>query len=134
MRSPRDPISVDFKTAKVYDTGGQLMISGPNEADVKEALEMLVKEDGARTVAAPAQVGSKWVAACTHPIHTSEECEVRREGWKIVIAGPSEQAVALRTEQLKERGALIVEPPYQQDGHWVAVLDEGGLQDLMHFD
>jgi hypothetical protein len=59
---------------------------------------------------------------------------VRRDGWKIVVAGPSEQAVALKLQQLKERGALIVEPPNAQDGRWVAVLDEGGLQGLMHLD
>jgi len=127
-------VSVDFKSARVYDTGGQLMISGPDENDVREALDMLVYEDGARVVSAPTLVGSKWVAACTHPVHSREICEVQREGWKIVVSGPSEQAVTLKVEQLRDRGAKIVETPYLQDDRWVALLDEGGLQDLMHFD
>jgi len=132
--SSQEMISVDFKSARVYDTGGQLMISGPDENDVREALDMLVHEDGARVVSAPAQVGSKWVAACTHPVHSREICEVHREGWKIVVSGPSEQAVTFKVQQLRERGAKVVETPYLQDDRWVALLDEGGLQDLMHFD
>lgn len=133
--SPQEVISVDFKSARVYDTGGQLMISGPNEQDVREALEMLVHEDGARIVSAPSRVGAKWVAACTHPVHSQEVCEVHRDGWKIVVTGPSEHAVTFKVQQLRERGAKVVETPYLEDEHrWVALLDEGGVQDVMHLD
>jgi len=136
MKSPpQEIVSVEFKSAKVYDTGVQLMISGPNEQDVRDALDMLVHEDGARVVYAPARVGANWVAACTHPVHSQDVCEVHRDGWKIVVTGPSEQAVTFKVQQLRERGAKIVETPYLEDEHrWVALLDEGGQHDLMQFD
>jgi len=123
--------SVDFKSAKVYDMRGQLMIAGPNEHDVQEALDVLVNEDGAQVVSTPAKVGEEWVAECTHPV--DDGCEVRHEGWKVVITGPSEEAVTIKVQEMTARGALIVEPPHQVGDRWAALLHEAGLRGQMRF-
>ena len=126
-----DMISVDFKSATVYDMGRQLMISGPSERDVKEALDMLVNEDGAEIVSAPARVGEHWVAECTHPM--ADGCEVRHEGWKIIITGHSEEAVRSRAQQLTARGALMVEQTHFAGDRWAALLHEAGLRAQRRF-
>lgn len=122
----QDMISVDFKSATVYDTGVQLMITGPKEYDVREALEMLVGEDGAQIVSAPTRVGGQWVAECTRP--SDDGCEVRQDKWKLLVTGPSEDAVRLKVQQLTSRGALVIEPPHQAGHRWAALLHEAGLR------
>lgn len=124
--APQEMTSVEFKSATVYDTGVQLMITGPNENDVREALEMLVNEDGAKVISAPARVGAQWVAECTRP--SDDGCEVRQEKWKLVVMGPSEEAVKRKVQQLTSRGALILEPPHWTGDRWAALLHEAGLR------
>ena len=123
---PQDIISVDFKSATVYDTGVQLMITGPKEDDVREALAMLVGEDGAQLVSEPIKAGGQWVAECTRP--RDDGCEVRQDKWKLVVTGPTEDAVRLKVQQLTSRGALVIEPPHLAGQRWAALLHEAGLR------
>lgn len=124
--APQDITSVEFKSATVYDTGVQLMITGPSENDVGEALAMLVNEDGAKVISPPSKVGTHWVAECTRP--SDNGCEVRKEKWKLVVTGPSEEAVKNRVQHLISRGALILEPPHWTGDRWAALLHEAGLR------
>jgi hypothetical protein len=127
-----DETAVTFKTAKVYDLADHILISGPIEADVAEALNMLVQEDGAQVITPMTRLGSAWLAACTHPMHSERMCEVRRDGYTVTITGPTERAVAIAMDKILERGARIIEPPRLLDGKWVAVLDEADAQGVMH--
>ena len=99
------------------------MISGPSEPDVREALDMLVNEDGAKVASYPAKLGSLWLAACSHPLHAPAPCKVRQEGLTIIVTGPTEQAVTVAMLEIKDRGGSIIEPPYEIGGDWIAVLE-----------
>ena len=126
-REPSDIAVIEHRSAKVYDAGGQILISGPVEYDVREALDILVREDGAEVVSHPTMLGSAWLAACSHPLRKPVACKVSQEGFTIFVTGPTEQAVTVAMLEMTERGAHIVEPPRIVSGEWVAVLDGAQL-------
>lgn len=124
---------IEYKTAKVYDVGGQVLISGPVQADVAEALRMLVDEDRAELISPPTKIGSSWLAACSHPLRKRIACRLQRDGFTVVVTGPTKEAITVEALDLMQRGARMLEFPIELDGEWTVVLDVVSVDDTSVF-
>jgi hypothetical protein len=109
----------------VHDAGDKVIMSSDDEATLKYVIEEIRKE-GALGIQAPVKVGNKWVASFDHP--ALSQCTVEKNGFEIVIAGPSEGSVLARSEEFKEKGALITRGPENEDGVWKLYLDDVGAR------
>ncbi|SRR6266513_57172 len=109
----------------VHDAGDKIILSSQDEATLKYVVEE-IRKDGAQGLQAPVKVGSKWVASFEHP--ALSQCTVEKNGFEIVIAGPSEGSVLARSEEFKERGALITRGPERENGVWKLYLDDVGAR------
>lgn len=128
-----DVVVVAYRTARVHDAGGQVLISGPVEADVREALDMLVNDDKAQLISLPAKLGGSWLAACTHPARERIPCRLERDGLTVVVVGPTKEAVTVEVLNLMQSGAALIDFPWEARGEWTAVLDIGDLDDTGAF-
>jgi len=109
----------------VHDAGDRLILSSPEEATLRYVIEEMRKE-GAQAIQPPVKVGSKWVASFENP--ALSQCTVERLGFQIIIEGPTEGSVLARSEEFRERGALIVRGPENEDGVWKVYLDDTGAR------
>ena len=109
----------------VHDAGDKIILSSPDEATLKYVLEELQK-DGAQGIQAPMKVGRKWIASFQHP--GLSQCTVEKIGFEIVIAGPTEGSVLARSEEFREKGALITRGPENDSGSWKLYLDDTGAR------
>ena len=109
----------------VHDAGDRLILSSPEEATLRYVIEEMRKE-GAQAIQPPVKVGSKWVASFEHP--ALSQCTVERLGFQIIIEGPTEGSVLARSDEFRERGALIVRGPENEDGVWKLYLEDGGAR------
>jgi len=109
----------------VHDAGDKIILSSPDEATLKYVLDELQK-DGAQGIQAPMKVGKKWIASFEHP--GLAQCIVEKIGFEIVIAGPTEGSVLARSEEFREKGALIMRGPENEDGSWKLYLDDTGAR------
>jgi len=109
----------------VHDAGDKIILSSEDEATLKYVVEEMRKE-GARGIQAPVKVGSKWVASFEHP--ALAQCTVERNGFEIIIEGPTEESVLARSEEFRERGALIARGPEKEDDVWKLYLDDVGAR------
>ena len=109
----------------VHDAGDKLILSSQDEAILKYVIEEMRKE-GAQGVQMPVKVGGKWVASFEHP--ALSQCTVERLGFQIIIEGPTEGSVLARSEEFRERGALIVRGPENEDGVWKLYLEDVGAR------
>jgi len=109
----------------VHDAGDKIILSAQDEATLKYVLEELQK-DGAQGIQAPMKVGKKWIASFEHP--GLAQCTVEKIGFEIVIAGPSEGSVLARSEEFREKGALITRGPENEEGNWKLYLDDTGAR------
>jgi hypothetical protein len=109
----------------VHDAGDRLILSSPDEAILRYVIEEMRKE-GAQAIQPPVKVGSKWVASFEHP--ALSQCTVEKNGFEIVIDGPTESSVLARSEEFRERGALITRGPEIEDGVWRIYLDDVGAR------
>ena len=109
----------------VHDAGDRMILSSEDEATLKYVVEEIRKE-GARGIQAPVKVGSKWVASFEHP--EMAQCTVEKNGFQIVIAGPTEGSVLARSGEFRERGALIARGPERDEGVWKLYLDDVGAR------
>ena len=109
----------------VHDAGDRLILSSPEEATLRYVIEEMRKE-GAQAIQPPVKVGSKWVASFENP--ALSQCTVERLGFQIIIEGPTEGSVLARSEEFKERGALITRGPENEDGVWKLYLDDTGAR------
>ena len=109
----------------VHDAGDKIILSAQDEATLKYVLEELQK-DGAQGIQAPMKVGKKWIASFEHP--GLAQCTVEKIGFEIVIAGPSEGSVLARSEEFREKGALITRGPENEEGSWKLYLDDTGAR------
>jgi len=107
----------------VRDAGDKIILSSDDEGTLKYVVEEMRKE-GARGVQAPVRVGQKWIASFDRP--GSMECTIEKFGFEIVITGATEEDVLARSLGFRERGALIVRGPEQEDGAWKLYLDDVG--------
>jgi len=109
----------------VHDAGDRLILSSPEEATLRYVIEEMRKE-GAQAIQPPVKVGSKWVASFENP--ALSQCTVERLGFQIIIEGPTEGSVLARSEEFRERGALIVRGPENEDGVWKLYLEDVGAR------
>ena len=109
----------------VHDAGDKIILSCEEEATLRTVCEEMKKE-GARGIQAPVRVGHKWIASFEHP--GLAQCTVERVGFEIIVSGPSEGAVVARSHELRERGALVVRGPEQEDGVWKLYLEDVGAR------
>jgi hypothetical protein len=109
----------------VHDAGDKIILSTQDEATLKYVLEELQK-DGAQGIQAPMKVGKKWIASFEHP--GLAQCTVEKIGFEIVIAGPTEGSVLARSEEFREKGALITRGPENEEGSWKLYLDDTGAR------
>jgi hypothetical protein len=109
----------------VHDAGDKIILSSEEEATLKYVLEEL-KKDGAQGIQAPMKVGKKWIASFEHP--GLAQCTVEKIGFEIVIAGPTEGSVLARSEEFREKGALITRGPENEEGSWKLYLDDTGAR------
>ena len=109
----------------VHDAGDKIILSTQDEATLKYVLEELQK-DGAQGIQAPMKVGKKWIASFEHP--GLAQCTVEKIGFEIVIVGPTEGSVLARSDEFREKGALITRGPENEDGAWKLYLDDTGAR------
>jgi hypothetical protein len=107
----------------VHDAGDNLILSSEDEATLKYVVEEIRKE-GAQGIQAPVKVGSKWVASFEHP--ALSQCTVEKIGFQIIITGPTEGSVLVRSGEFRERGALVARGPEKEDDAWKLYLDDAG--------
>src|SRR6266850_2059607 len=109
----------------VHDAGDRLILSSQDEATLKYVMEEMRKE-GAQAIQPPVKVGSKWVASFENP--ALSQCTVERLGFQIIIEGPTEDSVLARSDEFRERGALITRGPETEDGVWKLYLEDVGAR------
>ena len=109
----------------VHDAGDKIILSAQDEATLKYVLDELQK-DGAQGIQAPMKVGKKWIASFEHP--GLAQCTVEKIGFEIIIAGPTEGSVLARSEEFREKGALITRGPENEQGSWKLYLDDTGAR------
>ena len=109
----------------VHDAGDKIILSSDDEATLRYVVEEMRKE-GVQGLQVPVKVGSKWVASFENP--ALSQCTVERLGFQIIIEAPSEESVLGRSEEFRERGALITRGPEQEEGVWKLYLDDVGAR------
>ena len=109
----------------VHDAGDRMILSSEDEAILRYVVEEMRKE-GAQAIQPPVKVGSKWVASFENP--ALSQCTVERLGFQIIIEGPTEGSVLARSDEFRERGALIVRGPENEDGVWKLYLEDVGAR------
>ena len=109
----------------VHEAGDKIILSSDDEATLRYVVAEMTKE-GARGVEAPVKVGHKWIASLEHPGVT--QCTVEKFGFEIVISGAAEDYVLARSLEFRERGALIVRGPENENGLWRLTLDDVGAR------
>ena len=112
-------------TAKIFDAGSNLMISGASREEVDEALRHLTSQ-GAALVSPPTLVGNRWMASSTHPAGPVGEARVEKAGLVHIVTGPTRLAVEEKVRELLNVGAKLVSAVEQIEGVWTAVCDLGG--------
>jgi class 3 adenylate cyclase len=113
------------KPVKVFDAGGQIIISGYSEDSVRKALDELVAA-GASVLSPIAQVSNKWMATCEHPDIQVSACKVARLGQTQIVTGPSRDAVRAKAAELVQFGCRLVRDAEQINGQWTAVCEGSG--------
>ena len=109
----------------VHDAGDKIILSSKDEATLKYVVEEMRKE-GVQGLQVPVKIGSKWVASFENP--ALSQCTVEKLGFEIIIAGPTEESVLARSEEFREKGALITRGPENEDGNWKLYLDDTGAR------
>jgi len=109
----------------VHDAGDKIILSSKDEATLKYVVEEMRKE-GVQGLQVPVKVGSKWVASFENP--ALSQCTVEKLGFEIIIAGPTEESVLARSEEFREKGALITRGPENEDGNWKVYPDDTGAR------
>jgi len=108
--------------AQVFDGGAHLIVSGPTQLSVLNALEELAKT-GSKVLSPLQKVGNKWIATCDHPSTGSDGCEVEELGFMRIVTGPTPEAVSGKVEELMNRGARLVHDLEEAHGVWTAVCE-----------
>jgi hypothetical protein len=123
---------VDAKPpVKSIKAGSKLIISGPDPERVLAALKDLELR-GAKVLSKPEQVGSNWIATCDDPDDRSDQITVTRIGLQIIIRGPTAALVQDRVKELVHSGAKLLAPVKASGSEFIAICDEGGIDNLIH--
>ena len=122
-RAERDiDLVTDDEPAQVFDTGGQLMVSGRSRMSVLMALDELGK-DGAKVLSPIQKVGNKWIATCEPAPAPNDGCKVEEIGFMRVITGPTRESVSDKLAELIDKGARPVHDLEEARGVWTAVCE-----------
>lgn len=122
-RAERDvDLSLDDEPAQVFDTGGQLMVSGKSKMSVLMALDELGKT-GAKVLSPIQKVGTKWIATCEAAAAPEEKCKVEEIGFMRIITGPTAESVSEKLAELIDKGARPVHDIAEARGVWTAVCE-----------
>jgi hypothetical protein len=108
--------------AQVFDGGENLIVSGPSQLGVLNALEELAAT-GARVLSPIQKVGNKWIATCARPEPKASGCKVEELGFMRIVTGPTREAVAEKLEELLGSGARLIHDLEQAQGMWTAVCE-----------
>ena len=111
---------IDRTPAQVFDAGTHYMISGYSEESVRHAMEGLIAR-GCKLKSPPTLVGRKWIASVDNP--KAAGATVEEFGFKRIVTGPTRESVDVAVNDLKEKGAVLVQAPELVDGVWTAVCE-----------
>jgi hypothetical protein len=112
-------------SAKIFDAGSNLMLSGSTRDEIEQALRHLTSQ-GASIVSPPTLVGNRWMGSATHPSGPIREATVEKAGLMHIVTGPTRLAVEEKVRELLNVGARQVSEIEQLEGTWTAVCDVGG--------
>ena len=112
----------DDEPAQVFDTGGQLMVSGRSRMSVLTALDELGKT-GAKVLSPIQKVGNKWIATCEPAAAPSDGCKVEEIGFMRIITGPTPESVSEKLAELIDKGARPIHDLEETRGVWTAVCE-----------
>ncbi len=113
---------VPDQSAKVFDAGESLIISGTGKASVEAALEQLVAK-GARLISPVTQVHNKWMATCGHPPPPANAVQVTELGLTRIVTGQTRDAVSKKVEELLSIGGVLVHDLECTNGVWTVVCE-----------
>lgn len=116
------PVAPDTAPPEMFDAGTHYVVSGYSELAVREVIDKLV-EGGHKLLSAVVQVGSKWLASVDNP-QLAVQASVETFGFKQVICAPTREAVQLKVDELRERGATLVQEPESDGEGWTAVCEK----------
>ena len=108
--------------AQVFDGGENLIVSGPSQLSVLNALEELA-QTGAKVLSPIQKVGNKWIATCARPEAKASGCKVEELGFMRIVTGPTREAVEERLGELLASGARLIHDLEQAQGVWTAVCE-----------
>jgi hypothetical protein len=69
----------------------------------------------------PTLIGRKWLASVDNP--KAAGATVEEFGFKRIVSGPTRESVETAVDNLKEKGAVLVQEPELVDGVWTAVCE-----------
>ena len=108
--------------ARVFDAGQNLIVSGYSLESVEKALAEL---GPVKLISPCSRVGDKWVATCEHPSLPISACRVEALGYTRIVTGPTREAVAVKVEELRSSGAILIGNIESVAGTWTAVCELG---------
>ncbi|HYR33813.1 MAG TPA: adenylate/guanylate cyclase domain-containing protein [Burkholderiales bacterium] len=108
--------------ATVSDAGSHFLVSGSTRESVEAELARFAA-DGANVIAAPAQVGARWMATFENR-RRAVRVSVEKLGMKTMVSASTREAVDAKVAELVEYGARLAQEVEQIDGMWTAVLDD----------
>jgi hypothetical protein len=120
--APAPAASGSTQPATVSDAGSHFIVSGATRESVEAELARIAV-DGAQVIAAPAQVGARWMATFENR-RRAVRVNVEKLGMKTVVTAPTREAVDAKVAELVEYGARLAEDVEQIDGVWTALLDD----------
>jgi hypothetical protein len=122
-RAERDiDLVTDEEPAHVFDTGGQLMVSGRSRMSVLMALDELGR-NGAQVLSPIQKVGNKWIATCEPAPPPGDGCKVEEIGFMRIITGPTRESVSGKLAEMIDKGARPVHDLEEARGVWTAVCE-----------
>lgn len=108
--------------ARVFDSGTNLIVSGPTQLSVLAALEEL-ERSGSQVLSPIQKIGNKWMATCAHPPTAESDCKVEELGSMRIVTGPTREGVSEKVQELLHVGARLVHDLEQAQGVWTAVCE-----------
>jgi hypothetical protein len=114
--------AVSDQPAQVFDSGAHLIVSGPSQLAVLNALEELAT-NGSKVLSPIQKIGNKWMATCDHPPTAGSGCKVEELGLMKIVTGPTREGVEEKVQELLDRGARLVHDIEQAQGVWTAVCE-----------
>ena len=122
--APPRPAPAREEPVRVSDAGSHFIVSGSSREGVAAVLERLIAE-GARVLAEPTLVGSRWMATCENR-RAAARVTVEKLGLKTLVSAPTREAVEAKVRELLQYGARLDQEIECIDGVWTAVCESVG--------